>query len=770
MLELPILLVTDGVLLPSTRMKIPVRTASNLAMIDSCLFNNKTDPYSRIVIAYKQENGNSKKVFPIGTLASIEQIVCWSTNNSRIQYTLNLMGTARVEIRNINIPLCKVKHLESITGDINQKDEIEFIETAKKLAILFTNEGNSLITKLKIALKDISMAPFDELTDLCMSLLPAVSYPEQLAYLSETDISKRLLMVTRHSKSYLKARSMAVLEIRPEDSKIDENIVNMLEKLRGTRLIVPPNNNNSNPKRGSRKNEIDDLFQNLEAVGLPEGSVKETIMNEFEKFKNTSSNSPEHPVLRSYLQLIADLPWNVSTPDKNNIKESRIQLEAEHEGMESVKKRILEFLAVKQLKQDLKGPILCLAGPPGVGKTSVAKSIATTLGRNFQRLALGGIRDQSDIRGHRRTYVGAMPGRIIHALKLAKSNNPVILLDEIDKLGSGPHGDPSAALLEVLDPEQNNSFTDLYLNVPFDLSKVLFIATANDVKNIPSPLLDRMELVEMSSYSTGEKLKIAKNHIIPKQMSQHALSPDYVSFNNESILNLIEYYTHEAGVRQLERVIGAVCRNVALQVAEDINGGNVEADVFSKKANYPIQITNAEIEKIFGNQKRKKNTNIDEIKKSNEPGIVIGLAWTPVGGEVLVIETVASAGTGKVILTGSLGNVIKESIQVALSFVRANATKYGLDVSQLDKTDLHVHLPAGAIGKDGPSAGCAFTLALFSLISGLNVRKDSAVTGEKSLQIEFVDNVHELIQKMINDPMSEVAAAKGTNPEPMSKL
>jgi ATP-dependent Lon protease len=662
-------------------------------------------------------------------------------------------------------------------------------------------------------LKDSSLVNFDELTDLCMSLLPAVSYSEQLGYLSEINISKRLQMVIRYAKSFLKARSMAVLEIQSDDSKIDENIVSMLEKLRGTRLIVPTNNNN-NPKRGTRKNEVDELFQKLEAAGLPEGSVKETIMNEFEKFKNTSPNSPEHPVLRSYLQLITDLPWNLSTPDKNNIKESRIQLEAEHEGMESVKKRILEFLAVKQLKQDLKGPILCLAGPPGVGKTSVAKSIATTLGRNFQRLALGGIRDQSDIRGHRRTYVGAMPGRIIHALKLAKSNNPVILLDEVDKLGSGPQGDPSAALLEVLDPEQNNSFTDLYLNVPFDLSKVLFIATANDVKNIPSPLLDRMELVEMSSYSTGEKIKIAKNHIIPKQMTQHALSPDYVSFNNESILNLIECYTYEAGVRQLERVIAGVCRNVALQVAEDINGGNVEADVFSKKANYPIQITNAEIEKILGNEKRKKNTNIDEIKKSNEPGVVIGLAWTPVGGEVLVIETVASTGTGKVILTGSLGNVIKESIQVALSFVRANSTKYGLDVSQLDKTDLHVHLPAGAIGKDGPSAGCAFTLALFSLISGLNVRKDSAVTGEvtltgkvlavggikekvlaahrnkiyriilpkanrkdveeidaairKSLEIEFVENVHELIQKMI---MSEAACSNGTCPiEPISKL
>uniref|UniRef100_A0A914Z7P5 Lon N-terminal domain-containing protein n=1 Tax=Panagrolaimus superbus TaxID=310955 RepID=A0A914Z7P5_9BILA len=339
MLELPILLVTDGVLLPNTRMKIPVRTASNLAMIDSCLLNNTADPYSTIVIAYKQENGNSKKVFPIGTLASIEQIVCWSTNNSRIQYTLNLMGAARVEIRNINIPLCKVKHLENISGkdncfikeliqryfpgDISQKDEIDFIETAKKLAALFANEGNSLITKLKVALKDISVANFDELTDLCMSLLPAVSYSEQLAYLSETDISKRLKMVTRHAKSYLKARSMAVLEIIPEDSKMDENIVNMLEKLRGTRLIVPANNNNK--KGGSRKNETDDLLQKLETVGLPEESVKETIMNEFEKFKNTSSNSPEHPVLRSYLQLVANLPWNVSTPDKNNIKESRYE-------------------------------------------------------------------------------------------------------------------------------------------------------------------------------------------------------------------------------------------------------------------------------------------------------------------------------------------------------------------------------------------------------------------------------------------------------------
>uniref|UniRef100_A0A914CP38 Lon proteolytic domain-containing protein n=1 Tax=Acrobeloides nanus TaxID=290746 RepID=A0A914CP38_9BILA len=325
-----------------------------------------------------------------------------------------------------------------------------------------------------------------------------------------------------------------------------------------------------------------------------------------------------------------------------------------------------------------------------------------------------------------------MPGRILQAIKAAKSNNPVILLDEVDKIGPGPQGDPSAALLEVLDPEQNNSFTDLYLNVPFDLSQVLFIATANDVRKIPAPLLDRMELVELTSYSTDEKLRIALQHILPKQLERHALSPEYMKLEREALLKIIENYTREAGVRQLERVIGAVCRNVALRIAESINGGNVEADIIAAKLNLPIVVNEEEVHKILGKEKYIQ-TDMIRRQTASQLGIAFGLAWTPFGGEVLVIETVLSEGTGKVVTTGKLGDVIKESIQVSLSWVRSHANQYGLDVSHLEKSDLHVHLPAGSIGKDGPSAGCAFTLALFSLLSRKRIRRDSAVTGEVTL-------------------------------------
>uniref|UniRef100_A0A7E4UTQ1 Lon protease homolog n=1 Tax=Panagrellus redivivus TaxID=6233 RepID=A0A7E4UTQ1_PANRE len=783
-------------------MRLPVLTDKNLAMIDSnVLGKDGIAPMTMIVIAYK--HGKDNTVFPIGTSAIVESFTCYTVGNTRHHYTLQVNGVSRVQIAEVNDSVTKCYTLNSTNMGAATKADQEFVDTAKKMLVVVAN-------KLLQGEENIARLTLDALTDLCMSALPQVTYLEQLEFLAELDVLKRVDMVIAHVRKFMSGRKLALVTVKldnPESLKNDDTVV---ERMRKTRAI-PAEKRSDYRLHAPRKSigedepmsETNNLGKQLQAAGLPEGPVKDTIMAEFRKYQNLPTSAAEHPVLRSYLQLVIDLPWSKLTSDKMDIKESRKLLEADHEGMDDVKKRILEFLAVKQLKNDLKAPILCLAGPPGVGKTSVAKSIANALGRNFQRIALGGIRDQSDIRGHRRTYVGAMPGRIINSLKQAKSRNPVILLDEVDKLGHGPHGDPSAALLEVLDPEQNHTFTDLYLNVPFDLSQVIFIATANDINKIPNALYDRMELVQMSSYSLLEKLKIAKTHIIPKQMAAHAVTPDYMSITDEAITSLIEYYTHEAGVRQLERAIGAICRNVALRVAEAINAG-IDADVVSPRVDYPINIAPTDVEHILGNSKRKKNNNLAEVRKSNEPGVVLGLAWTPVGGEVLVIETALSEGKGTVILTGNLGTVIKESIQVALSFLRANAVKYELDVSGIGKSDLHVHLPAGAVGKDGPSAGCAFTLALFSLISGRAVRKDTAVTGEvtltgkvlpvggvkekvlaahrnkvyrvilpranqldtqdidatilKSLEIEFVDNVHELFRLMIDGPLPIISS------------
>ncbi|XGW14226.1 hypothetical protein V3C99_000504 [Haemonchus contortus] len=396
--------------------------------------------------------------------------------------------------------------------------------------------------------------------------------------------------------------------------------------------------------------------------------------------------------------------------------------------MEDVKKRVLEYLAVRKLSESVTGPILCFAGPPGIGKTSIAKAIAQSLGRNFERISLGGIRDESDIRGHRRTYVAAMCGRIIQALKHAGSNNPLILLDEVDKLFSGLHGSPSAALLEVLDPEQNNSFTDHYLNLPFDLSKVLFIATANDLSKIEGPLADRLEIIEMTGYSTNEKIEIAEHHLIPRQLLQHGICPDHLRIQRDALRIMVEDYTRESGVRQLERMIAATCRFVALRIAEATKDENDFDSMISSEL--PIVVSAENCRKILG---KERFTAVDLVEQMGKfrLGTCFGMAWTPFGGELMVIEANRCSGKGKIMMTGKLGDVLRESVDVARTWIRANATR--LHADNLDDADLHVHLPSGAVGKDGPSAGCALVAALFSLASNRLVRSDTAVTGEISL-------------------------------------
>ncbi len=462
--------------------------------------------------------------------------------------------------------------------------------------------------------------------------------------------------------------------------------------------------------------ELDDLKQKLEQAGMP-AEVETQAKREMRRLERMPDGAAEAGTVRSYLESLAELPWRIADEPPIDIAEARRVLDEDHFGLEKIKRRILEFLAVRKLNPDGKGPLLCFAGPPGVGKTSLGQSIARALGRKFIRVSLGGVHDEAEIRGHRRTYVGAMPGNIMQGIRRAGERNCVMMLDEIDKLGmGGPQGDPSSALLEVLDPEQNGTFRDAYLGVPFDLSRMLFIATANDLDTVPGPLRDRMEVVRLSGYTAEEKVAIARGHLIPRQLRQNGL-PDGVVELGDAALNLvIDGYTREAGVRNLEREIGALFRNVAVHVAEGQTG--------------PVKIDADAVAAILG----ARRFDSDVAQQASIPGVSTGLAWTPAGGEILFIEANRVPGNGKLILTGQLGDVMKESVQAALSLLKTRASGLGIDVTLFAQSDLHVHVPAGATPKDGPSAGVAMFMALMSLMTDRPVPPTTAMTGEISLR------------------------------------
>ena len=467
--------------------------------------------------------------------------------------------------------------------------------------------------------------------------------------------------------------------------------------------------------------EIKELEEKIQQAGMPEEALK-VANKEIDRLQRIPPSSPEYTVSRTYLDWLVELPWDKETEDRVDVQEALNILDRDHYGLKSVKNRVLEFLAVRKLKMEqspdapIKGPILCFQGPPGTGKTSLGKSIADALGREFVRISLGGVRDEAEIRGHRRTYIGALPGRIIQGLKKAKTRNPVFMLDEVDKLGTDFRGDPSSALLEVLDPEQNYSFSDHYLEVPFDLSKVMFIATANWLDPIPGPLRDRMEIIDFPGYIEEEKVHIAKSYLIPKQVAEHALGEDQITFMDTAIGEIINHYTYEAGVRNLERQIANVCRKVARERAE----GNVK----------PRRITKGSIGKLLGPQKRHNEI----AERMSNYGIVIGLAYTAVGGDILFIEAMKMAGKGGLKLTGKLGDVMKESAQAVYSYIRSNAKEFGVDPDFYKKWDIHVHIPAGAVPKDGPSAGITLFTAMISLLTERLVKSNLGMTGEITLR------------------------------------
>lgn len=466
---------------------------------------------------------------------------------------------------------------------------------------------------------------------------------------------------------------------------------------------------------GQGDSEIAEYRQKIQALKLPQ-EVADKLNKEVGRLEKQPYSSAEATVLRNYLDTVLELPWGKRTRERVNVEAARKVLDADHYGLDKVKERILEFLAVKQLSPQIRGQIICLVGPPGVGKTSIATSVAKAIHRKMARISLGGVHDEAEIRGHRKTYVGAMPGRIIAAIKQADSCNPLLLLDEIDKLGNDQRGDPASALLEVLDAEQNSTFRDHFLEVPFDLSDVLFITTANTLDTIPKPLLDRMEVIELTSYTDEEKVQIAKRHLIPKEFKRHGLSRTQVRLSDEAIRTLIRGYTRESGVRILERQIAALCRKAAMRI--------VSGDIKS------VTITESNLEKLLGIPRYHP----DHLPQTEQVGVVNGLAWTSVGGELLEVEAAVVAGTGKVELTGNLGDVMKESAQAALTYIRSRASQLGVEPDFYKTKDIHIHFPEGAVPKDGPSAGIAITTAMVSALTGTPVRRELAMTGEVTLR------------------------------------
>lgn len=634
-------------------------------------------------------------VLPVGTLAKVVKVV-----RQKHGFTMVVEGVVRFQIEGLasaDTWLANGRVVED-QGDMAE---------ASLYAEVLVESVQKMVEESGGALEiEFEGAPGEFADRVAATLSPGMEHAMDL--LMTFDVQERLRALTR-----------LIGELRAQTAvrqKIESEVRNELSKNHREAVLRQQLKAIQNELSGDEEDDLSELRRRLSERDFPEDAQK-AVDKELKRLESLEPNQAEFGVVRNYLEWMADLPWGVSAPDQGDVDAIEAQLDADHFGLDDVKERILEHMAVLQLSGNPRGTILCLAGPPGVGKTSLGKSIADATGRPFVRIALGGVRDEAEIRGHRRTYVGSRPGRIVHALKKAGASNPVILLDEVDKLAKGWSGDPEAALLEVLDPEQNAFFQDHYLEVPFDLSKALFIVTANNLENMSAPLRDRLEIIEVSGYTVEEKAQIGQHHLLPKQRTEHGIAEDQLTVSDDAFREVITSYTREAGVRQLNRLVTKVCRSVALEVARKGSEGAVRVEV-------------KDVEKYLGKPKFQSEV----AARTASPGVATGLAWTPVGGDILFIETSKMGGAGQLQITGQLGEVMQESAKAALTYVRSHADELGVDPAFLKTHDVHIHVPAGAVPKDGPSAGVTIFTALTSLLTGRAVRSDTAMTGEATLR------------------------------------
>jgi ATP-dependent Lon protease len=701
--QLPVLPLRGIVVFPSAIVPLLISRGPSLKVVEHALAGNRM----LALMTQKhpeEETPSADGLFARGTAGRILKMLKYPDASVRIL----VQGLRRIDLLELiqTEPFftARVKQLSDVY------DATPDVEAMQAHMVNQFGKFVSMIPYLPDELQVVAMNIKDpaKVTDLIASNLN-VALTEKQELLATLDVRIRLERLTS-----ILSREIELLEL---GQKIQSQVQDELSKnqkdfyLRQQMRAIQKELGEGDP----RDQEIEELQRRLEEANPPE-AVRKAADAELERLRMIPVESAEHTVVRSYLEWIVSLPWVISTEDDLDIPHARQVLDEDHFDLEKIKDRILEFLAVRKLKNDSKGPILCFVGPPGTGKTSLGRSIARAMGRKFVRISLGGMRDEAEIRGHRRTYIGALPGRVIQSLRSAGSNNPVMVFDEIDKLGADFRGDPASAMLEVLDPEQNNTFQDHYLDVPFDLSKVMFITTANLLDPIPAPLRDRMEVIELAGYTDEDKLHIAQRHLIPKQLKENGIGAEQLSFPDAGLLFLIHRYTREAGLRNVERQIGSICRKVARAVTE----GKTE----------PVVATPEAIRALLGPERYYSEV----AERTEDPGVAVGLVWTPMGGDIIFIEATKMSGKKGIIVTGNLGDVMKESAQAALSHIRSRAARLGIAPDFFDTMDIHIHVPAGAVPKDGPSAGVTLATALASLLTGRPVRHGVAMTGEITLR------------------------------------